>query len=133
RPALNGHLLYLQKMENVHMSADSSGEEDGTNRRIYRYTPPAWQSKELRTFFQILDEMSRQDWINPSGKRRSSGNPSRVRIRSSKPKDAQAVAPRGLPVNFYNSEWLAGLKTWQLLELDAQEKPFDLALSDVEM
>lgn len=111
------------------MSADSSGEEEGTHRRVYSFTPPAWQSKDLQIFFTYLDEWSRQDWINPSGKRRTSGNPPRVRVRSKKVNDPLTVAPRGLPRNFYDAKWLEGLKPWQLVELDPQEE-FNLSLPD---
>lgn len=121
------HLLYLERMENVHMSADSSDEEEDTGRLVYRYTPPAWQSKDLRTFFESLDDLGRQDWLRPFGKRRSSGNPPRARVRSGKPADPLAVAPRGLPRNFYDETWLKGLKEWQLMELDVQDEEFDLS------
>ncbi|KAI0683653.1 hypothetical protein BC835DRAFT_1295422, partial [Cytidiella melzeri] len=125
---LADHLFYLAKMEAVHMSADESGGEGAQHPPVYHYTPPAWQSEQLRLFFEELDQQYREHWLRPSGRRRSAGNPPRVRVRSAKDADFEAVAPRGLPRCFYNQEWVVRLKPWQVSDLDIDDVDFDLAM-----
>jgi hypothetical protein len=113
-------IQFMERMNPGHMSADSSGGERANHPLAYKIRRSAWMSRELEDYFHTADRMFREDWSKPFGRRRTPGNPPRTRIPSNKPPDLNAVAPKGLPVNFYSQEWLNTLKPYQLTELDVQ-------------
>jgi hypothetical protein len=117
---MHGMIQFMKRMNPGHMSADSSGGEGANHPLAYKIRRSAWMSRELEDYFHAADRMFREDWSKPFGRRRTPGNPPRTRIPSNKPPDPHAVAPQGLPVNFYSKEWLSTLKPYQLAELDTQ-------------
>lgn len=134
RPKLRPLLRWLAMMDPVHMSAD---ETDGTKKRhpaVFYVVESEWMSEELRTFLKQVDELYRDDWAHPSGRRRSQGNPPRTRLPSKKPANTTCVAPRGMPKNFYNRAWLKTLKPHRRHELMIAEDEVDLRMpSDLDV
>ena len=110
----------------------SDDETDGEKKHppVWRVVEAEWMSQELKIFFQRLDDMYRNDWEKPIGKRRTPGNPPRVRNRTPDGRKKASVAPVGLHRNCYDAAWLANLSQPDFEELSVIEGIWDLTIPD---
>lgn len=112
------------------MSGDET--DDGKKRHwpVFTIIDAQWQSDELKALFRGLDRHYIHDWkiarriAGKKKRRRSSGNPPRVRVVKPDGKVEDGVAPRGLWRNCYNPAWLATLMPHELEELEMIDGAF---------
>ena len=73
----------------------------------YIVVRPAWRSEEITSWLQVIDNVYLARRFTADG-RVTPGNWIRNRVRSGRV-DRTAVPIKGLPVNFYDKEWLMSL------------------------
>lgn len=95
------------------MSSDESGFEDG--HKVYFVKKMGWRCGGLTGKISVIDRD--RNITNTYGNVRA-GNPPRVRKRRHGATETSRGAPPGLPVNFYNAEWLSRLTDRQTKELN---------------
>ena len=83
-----------------------------------------WQSDELRTCLEALDELYREDW----GAGRKAGNPPRTRYPPEDGTTVNVTAPKGLPRNCYSKEWMATLSYHRLEQYNIQDEYVNLSI-----
>lgn len=129
---LRHNKVLFDHLEAKHLSGDET-EVDSNGKRVYpivyRKIDAEWQSKELRLFFERLDQQYREDSANPVGKRATPGKPPRV-ILPSQGNSVDSPAPSGLPRNCYNIAWLKKLKKYQVTALKIVNVKHDLSVPD---
>lgn len=96
------------------MSSDESEVENG--QRVYIVKKMGWRRSGLTQKICVIDRD--RNITNTYGNVRA-GNPPRVRKRRQVTTETSRAAPPGLPVNFYNAEWLSKLTGRQRKELRA--------------
>lgn len=97
------------------MSSDESGEDD-LGRKIFTVKKRVWRDKDITRLLRYVDRDHNR--TNAYGNTRS-GNPPRTRItRGGKESEREAVP--GLPKNFYDRGWYAGLSNRDKKELGAR-------------
>ena len=113
--------------KNTHMMLDALGaggissDKSDTNdsgRPVYRTKNMEWWAKEVLK--KLTDIDSDRNMTNAYGNTRA-GNPPRLRKRRDRLETSRSAIP-GLPLNFYNSNWYAGLTPGQKRELAAKEE-----------
>lgn len=101
------------------ISSDESDIDD-SGHSVYRTKTMAWRANNILKKLTEID--SDRNTTNAYGNTRA-GNPPRVRKRRDRPETSRKAIP-GLPLNFYDSNWYAGLTPGQKRELAAKgEKP----------
>jgi hypothetical protein len=105
------------------MSSDESKYEgEGTRKtRSVRVKSMPWRAEEVCSLMKVVDgdEMK----VNSVG-RQKAGNPGMTRQRPRYAPPTSRPAVPGLPVNYYNPDWLVGLSREETKELRAgQAKP----------
>jgi hypothetical protein len=93
---------------------DPEGTAEGDNRHglpcLVRIIE--WRSKKLTYVCTLLDDyMERRKASLPKSAGKKTGRPSRPRIRQSNAPLSTILAPSGLPIDCYSSDWLQHLKT----------------------
>ncbi|KAH7905481.1 hypothetical protein BJ138DRAFT_986310, partial [Hygrophoropsis aurantiaca] len=132
RPSLAHHaddlLSYFTRQA---MSGDEEEPGDGPP-KIFKIIDSQWKSQELRGFLRKLDEIYRAEWQNPhDGRRAISGNGPRVRISSEFSEPGKA--PKGLPRNCYDPQFLANLRPWQKRKLNVLDHDYDFTIDSDEV
>lgn len=94
------------------MSSDESEVEDGQN--VFLVKKMSWRRSGLMVKMGTIDRD--RNTRNAYGNVRA-GNPPRVRKRRNGAIETSRAAPPGLPVNFYDAEWLSKLNSRQRKEL----------------
>ncbi len=91
------------------MSADESEYEGDRKKHPAEFivVHPKWQGKDLRRFNKEIDRLYRLVW--GSGFLHTRGNPPRTRLDIERISLKDTDPPKGLPENFYDSEWLESL------------------------
>jgi hypothetical protein len=97
-------------------SDESDVEESGHS--VYRAKNMPWRSKDILR--KLMDIDRDRNTTNAYGNKRA-GNTLRVRKRRNGLETSRNATP-GLPLNFYDSNWYAGLTPGQKRELAAQEE-----------
>jgi hypothetical protein len=93
----------------------ASSDESGAENRKYVIKIIKWRSAKLTPYLQLID----QNMFRSTGLGKNlPGNAPRQRIRLPGATLSRGQAPSGLPLNFYDETWLAGLSEmdWALLE-----------------
>jgi hypothetical protein len=98
------------------MSSDES-ETDEYGRTIFVVKKLSWRDREINHMMRRVDQDHNR--TNGMGNRRA-GNPPRIRVIRRGARDSMREAVPGLPHNFYNPTWYAGLTNREQRELDAQ-------------
>ena len=113
--------------KNTHMMLDALGargissDESNTNdsgRPVYQTKNMEWWAKEVLK--KLMDIDSDRNTTNAYGNTRA-GNPPQLQKRRDRLETLRSAIP-GLPLNFYNSNWYAGLTPGQKRELAAKEE-----------
>lgn len=93
----------------------SSDESDGENpeRPIYVVKKRDWRNKDLIPYLSAIDRD--RNTTNAYGNTRA-GNPPRYRSRKHGKRSVRLAIP-GLPINFYDAGWLAGLSNGEMRSL----------------
>lgn len=99
------------------MSSDESDTDD-LGHPVYRAKIMTWRNKEVLK--KLIDIDRNRNTTNAYGNTRG-GNAPRVRKRREGRETLRKAIP-GLPLNFYNPEWYAGLTRTQKRELNVKEK-----------
>lgn len=99
------------------ISSDESDTDD-SGRPVYRTKNMVWRSKDILK--KLMDIDGDRNTTNAYGNTRA-GNPPRVRKRRDRLETSRNAIP-GLPINFYDSNWFAGLTPGQKRELSAKEE-----------
>lgn len=90
---------------------------------------PAWRSKELGDYLHSLDDLYREDWAQPIGKRATAGNPPRTRIdEDSEVKVRHGPVPVGLWRNCYDAGWLNEQRDHVIARLRIIDSDFDFTV-----
>ena len=97
------------------MSSDES-EDDEMGRRVYVVNKLVWRDRRVTTSLRLVD--GDHNKTNGFGNRKA-GNPARTRVIRARARESVREAPPGLPVNFYDSTWYAGLTNREKNELMA--------------
>jgi hypothetical protein len=97
------------------MSSDES-EDDEMGRKVYVVNKAIWRDKRVTTSLRLVD--GDHNTTNAFGNRKS-GNPARTRVVRHRARGSAREAPPGLPINFYDSNWYAGLTNRERNELIA--------------
>ena len=124
RPHLKHISDLLLNMDAANMSEDERVEP--LHAPIYECYYPEWQSEQLRTCFESLDELYRADW----GAGNKAGNPPRTRYPNEDGTTISTPAPKGLPRNCYNAAWLATLSDYRVEQYNIQDVDIDLSVTD---
>lgn len=98
------------------MSSDES-ENDELGRRVYVVNKAIWRDRLVTASLRLVDRD--HNTTNAFGNRRA-GNPARTRIIRVRARESTRDAPLGLPINFYDRTWYAGLTNREKNELMAQ-------------
>lgn len=98
------------------ISSDKSDIDD-SGRSVYRTKTMPWRAKDILK--KLTDIDSDRNTTNAYGNTKA-GNPPRVRKRRDMQETSRKAIP-GLPLNFYDSNWYAGLTPGQKRELAAKE------------
>ncbi|KIJ11050.1 hypothetical protein PAXINDRAFT_16012 [Paxillus involutus ATCC 200175] len=112
--------------------SSNESNESATRRnksRTFDRVTPTWRSSQLMVFMWRLDEVVERMKGPEFGKRKKAGNQMRNRIPSDKT-NPEAVAPKGLPKNCYNEDWLAGLYRSQREMLNIRDKDYEFGIED---
>jgi hypothetical protein len=99
------------------ISSDESDIDD-SGRAVYRTKNMGWRAKDILKKLMEID--CDRNTTNAYGNTRA-GNPPRVRKRRDRLETSRKAIP-GLPLNFYDSNWYAGLTPGQKRELGAKEE-----------
>jgi hypothetical protein len=99
------------------MSSDESDIDD-SGHSVHRPKTMPWRAKNILK--KLTDIDSDRNTTNAYGNTRA-GNPPRVRKRRDRLETSRKAIP-GLPLNFYDSNWYAGLTPGQKRELAAKEE-----------
>jgi hypothetical protein len=94
----------------------ASSDESGTEKRKYVVRIFKWRSSKLIPYLQVIDHDTNRS--NGVGKNLP-GTAPRQRIRLPGATVSEGRAPTGLPLNFYDETWLAGLSEMDKLLLEA--------------
>jgi hypothetical protein len=97
--------------------------------RTFDRVTPTWRSSQLTAFMWRLDEVVECMKGPEFGKRKKAGNQMRNRIPSDKT-NPEAVAPKGLPKNCYDEDWLAGLYRSQREMLNIRDEDYEFGIED---
>lgn len=112
----NSHMV-LEALGGGGISSDESDVDD-SGRTVYRTKNMEWRAKEILR--KLTDIDADRNTTNAYGNTRA-GNPPRVRKRRDRIETSRKAIP-GLPLNFYDSNWYAGLTPGQKRELAAKEE-----------
>jgi hypothetical protein len=99
-------------LDNDGMSSDESG--DGNRRYFIKILP--WRSAKLIPYLQKID----RDINRTNALGNAPGNPPRQRIRIAGGQISRRKAVCGLPLNFYDTTWYAGLSAVDRLAVNAR-------------
>lgn len=123
-PELALHVKMLKQLTVDAMSSDESEDEEG-RQRVYNARKKVWRSIKLEQFLRDLDALDRYQ-RSIFG---SSGNWPRIRNFECR-KVSERPPVQGLPVNFYDEDWLARLTDEAQEELAVNPKRYDLFLTE---
>lgn len=116
------------QLKPVHMSGDETDGEQKRHPPVFRVVNADWMSQELRSLFERLDQLYREDWERPGGGIRATrGNPPRTRLPSNG-KSVNSIAPTRLAKNCYDSRWLGSLREHELVKLQVLNEVWDLSI-----
>ncbi|KAF9777739.1 hypothetical protein BJ322DRAFT_1015465 [Thelephora terrestris] len=120
-PELREHSWVIDHLGAAGMSSDESSTEHGV--KIYRIKKKYWRAAELGPFLHGIDRVTAQ-YKNVT----TSKGSQRYLWLSGGEQSTGGVAMPGLPVNFYDAEWLTNLQThmkpaYNSLEIDPVEHP----------
>lgn len=107
------------------MSGDETDHRTGEVR--YIVVKYEWRSSELDDWLKTFDFLHLSTRFTPEGRARRGKFP-RPRIRNTARPARLGNPVSGLPENFYDSQWLAGLESYEREELDIQP-PIDLSFT----
>ncbi|TFK79870.1 hypothetical protein K466DRAFT_504858, partial [Polyporus arcularius HHB13444] len=125
------HSVFFGKLAASNMSGDETDGPTVKHPPTYRIIIADWQSVELRAFLWALDAKYVGYWEKPPKKRRTPGNPVRVRdvdTREGVTRTLPGVAPVGLWRNCYNDKWLETLADWEIEILEIINEDYDFTL-----
>ncbi|RPD74277.1 hypothetical protein L226DRAFT_463960, partial [Lentinus tigrinus ALCF2SS1-7] len=125
------HTVLFSLLAAANMSGDETDGAEVTHPPVYRIIIAYWQSTDLRNFLWALDAKYLLHWEKPENKRRTGGNPPRVRHMRDECRTIGGVAPVGLWRNCYNEEWLASLDDYEIENLEIQEGNYDFTLDPI--
>lgn len=103
------------------MSDDEPEDDVGTHgERRFRIVVPKWRNPRLTSWLRVFDGLYISTRFNDAG-RATRGNWPRIRL----PPHPNALKsdkrpPSGLPKNFFDPKYLAGLQPYQLAELQVK-------------
>ena len=109
--------MMLDALGATGISSDESDTDD-SGRPVYRTKNMEWRAKEVLK--KLTDIDSNRNTTNAYGNTRA-GNPPRLRKCRDRLETSRSAIP-GLPLNFYDSNWYAGLTLGQKRELTAKEE-----------
>jgi hypothetical protein len=95
------------------MSSDES-EDDEMGRTTFIVRKQNWRSKDVTRLLRFVDRDHNK--TNAYGNRKA-GNPARTRIIRARGSESEREAVPGLPINFYDRTWYAGLTNRERKEL----------------
>ena len=95
------------------MSSDES-KDDEMGRKVYIINKAIWCDKLVTSSLRLVDRD--HNTTNTFGNRKA-GNPSCTRIICARARKSVRDAPPGLPINFYDHTWYAGLTNREKNEL----------------
>jgi hypothetical protein len=113
---MNSHMV-MEALGAGGISSDESDTDD-SGRTVYQTKNMEWRAKDILRKLKDID--SDRNTTNAYGNTRA-GNPPRVRKRRNRLETSRNAIP-GLPLNFYDSNWYAGLTPGQKRELAAKEE-----------
>jgi hypothetical protein len=123
-PDLAIHVSMLRQLTADAMSSDESEDEEG-RQRVYNTRKKNWRSLKMQQFLRDLDALDRYQRSLVS----SSGNwPRKRNFACGKVSKRRPV--RGLPINFYDEDWLANLTDEGREELDINLSRYDLCITE---
>jgi hypothetical protein len=118
------HVDMLRKLTVDAMSSDESEDEEG-RQRTYNTRKKTWRSVKLQQFLRDLDALDRYQRSLES----SCGNWPRKR-NFAYGNVSKRPPVRGLPINFYDEDWLANLTDEARDELAIDSSRYDLLLTE---
>jgi hypothetical protein len=95
------------------MSSDES-EDDEMGRTAFIVRKQNWRNKDVTRLLRLVDRDHNK--TNAFGNRKA-GNPARTRIVRARGSESRREAVPGLPINFYDRTWYAGLTNRDKKEL----------------
>ena len=98
------------------ISSDESDHENGVP--MFHITIVPWRNPALTPWLRALDAIHRMARFGPI-MHNTRGSPPRERFDSGLVSRNNRRAPRGLPINAYDPEWLARLPSWHRQDLGA--------------
>lgn len=103
-PELERHAQILDCLGCAGMSSDETSKEGGV--KMYRVKKKFWRAAELGPFLHMIDRITEQTKNATSSK----GSTKYLRL-PGKDTSSEGGVVRGLPINFYDTAWLANLQT----------------------
>ncbi|KAI0665803.1 hypothetical protein C8Q78DRAFT_985690, partial [Trametes maxima] len=120
------HMSLFSRLKAENMSGDEAVmNENGLKKKrpyCFNIIDASWEGAAWKRFVRSLDAM----YVEDRGDR--GGNAPRVRIEPNPPRTEKRVAPKGLPRNCYDAEWVAKQKPHFLESLDIQDHDYDFSL-----
>nr|VWP01885.1 PUM-HD domain-containing protein [Ganoderma boninense] len=129
RKLLSRHMDLLEMLSPAHMSGDETDGDSKTHPRRFRIINAKWQSAELKLFLRSLDELYREDWENPCGRRAVPGNEPRIRYETRESRSVNSAAPSGLWRNCYDDEWMGSQKEVFVDDLCVIDDDYDFTIA----
>jgi hypothetical protein len=113
-PELRRHAWMIDSLGCAGMSSDETSKENGMT--VYRVKKKFWRAAELGPFFHSIDRVTEQtkNVTTSKGSRRCH------RLPCEKVSSEGGIVP-GLPINFYNTAWLANLRAQMKPAFDSLE------------
>ena len=123
-PELAASSEYVDLLAAGGMSGDESDRFEGRETKEHRkffVVRPAWRSPKVTPWLRVIDNVYLDSQFSESG-RASRGNWVRHRLDCCNRVDHMRPAVIGLPMNFYDEQWLSHLSQMELEALGMREE-----------
>ncbi|KAH9856335.1 hypothetical protein C2E23DRAFT_722276, partial [Lenzites betulinus] len=121
-PHTRPHVRLLQQLGTEGMSSDEEDKDSPYTR--YRILRKPWRAPAVTTFLRVLDALHRR-WRSRHGQGNQRGAPPRLRYMGTDVSNLSRPV-RGLPINFYDANWLAARTDVQRADLQPVDTPHAL-------